>query len=97
MCLNYLQGRDKMISKFKFFHGIINTKFTVQWSPELEHDFNSDYAIDAEEELTRIMSEEISREIDNNVIESITRIINGGSNHGVDYLNHWLRMGDNRA
>jgi hypothetical protein len=43
------------------------------------------------------MSEEISREIDNNIIEELIRRVNGGSNHGIDYLNHWLRIGDNVA
>ena len=35
--------------------------------------------------------------IDEDIIRTITRRINGGSNHGIDYLNHWLRIGDNRA
>jgi predicted chitinase len=86
-----------MVSEFKFFHGIIKTKFTVHWNPEIEQDLNSHYAIDAEAELTRIMSEEIARGIDEEIINTITRRINGGSNHGIDYLNHWLRIGENRA
>ncbi len=43
------------------------------------------------------MSEEIARGIDEDVIRTITRRINGGDNHGIDYLNHWLRIGDNIA
>jgi hypothetical protein len=76
--LNYLQGRDKMINSFKFFHGTVKTKFTVHWNPELDQDLNFYHGIDAEAELTRIMSEEISRGIDEEIIQTITRRINGG-------------------
>jgi hypothetical protein len=34
--------------------------------------------MDAESELTRIMSEEISRRVDEEIIRTITRRINGG-------------------
>jgi Major capsid protein Gp23 len=67
-----------MISRFKFFHGVINTKFTVHWNPEVEQDLNFYHGIDAENELTRIMSEEIARTIDEEIIQTITRRINGG-------------------
>jgi hypothetical protein len=43
------------------------------------------------------MSQEIARGIDEEIINTIVRRINGGSNHGIDYLNHWLRVGENRA
>ncbi len=81
--LNYSQEKDKMIREFKFFHGItIQTEgiqnivrtLRAQWSPELVDDLINVHAIDAEAELTRILSEEIAREMDENVI----RIINGG-------------------
>jgi hypothetical protein len=67
-----------MISSFKFFHGTVKTKFTVHWNPELEQDLNFYHGIDAEAELTRIMSEEISRRVDEEIIRTITRRINGG-------------------
>jgi hypothetical protein len=67
-----------MISIFKFFHGTVKTKFTVHWNPELEQDLNFYHGIDAEAELTRIMSEEISRRVDEEIIRTITRRINGG-------------------
>lgn len=73
-----MQGRDKMISGFKFFHGTVKTKFTVHWNPELEQDLNFHHGIDVEAELTRIMSEEISRAIDEEIIQTITRRMNGG-------------------
>jgi hypothetical protein len=81
--LNYSQGKDKMIREFKFFHGItIQTEgirniirtLRAQWSPELVDDLINVHTINAEAELTRILSEEIAREMDENVI----RIINGG-------------------
>lgn len=104
--LNYLQGRDKMVREFKFFHGITIESNEIQgmvrrlrahWQPEPTEDINSYHNIDAVEELTRMMSEEMSREIDNNIIQELTRRINGGDNHGIDYLNHWMRIGDNRS
>jgi hypothetical protein len=67
-----------MISIFKFFYGTVKTKFTVHWNPELEQDLNFYHGIDAEAELTRIMSEEISRRVDEEIIRTITRRINGG-------------------
>ena len=81
--LNYSQEKDKMIREFKFFHGItIQTEgirniirtLRAQWSPELVDDLINVHTIDVEAELTRILSEEITREMDENVIS----IINGG-------------------
>ena len=51
------------------------------------------YAIDAEAELTRLMSERISEEIDNEIISEliITRNVN------MDYLQRYLDTGGNAA
>jgi len=85
--LNYLQEKDKMIREFKFFHGItIQTEgiqgivrtLRAQWRPELVDDLNYYHNIDAEAELTRIMSAQIAREVDENIVRSLTRILNGG-------------------
>ena len=85
--LNYSQGKDKMIREFKFFHGItIQTEgirniirtLRAQWSPELVDDLINVHAIDAEAELTRLMSEQIVQEIDNEIINIVTGRINGG-------------------
>ena len=90
-----------MVKEFKFFHGVTLESNEIQgmvrrlrahWRPEPIEE-----VIDAEEELTRIMSEEIARGIDEDILRTITRRINGGDNHGIDYLNHWLRIGDNIA
>lgn len=85
--LNYSQEKYKMIREFKFFHGItIQTEgiqnivrtLRAQWRPELVDDLNYYHGIDAEAELTRLMSEQISEEIDNEMINVLTRRINGG-------------------
>ena len=98
-----------MMKKFIFFEGIVDDTFVfnniagdvrrlrAMWTREADVDLNQHHGIDAEAELTRIMSEEIARGVDEDIIRTITRRINGGDNHGIDYLNHWLRIGDNIA
>ena len=102
--LNYLQEKDKMIREFKFFHGVtiqsegiqnIIRTLRAQWRPELVDDLNTVHTIDAEAELTRIMSEQIMEELDNEVVNELTRRINGG-NDNIDYFDRWLNIG-NRA
>ena len=99
------------VKEFKFFYGftidsegiqgIVRT-LQAQWRPELVQDLNAVYAIDAEAELTRLMSERISEEIYNEIIRELTRTINGGdqiriSNVNADYLQRYLNMGGNTA
>jgi hypothetical protein len=104
--LNYSQEKDNNmgVREFRFFHGItiqsegiqnIVRTLRAQWRPELVDDLNTVYSIDAEAELTRIMSEQISEEIDNEIINILTRRINGG-NDNIDYFDRWLNIG-NRA
>ena len=81
-----------MVKNFKFFHGVIRSTLTATWTHQEEELFS----INAEEELTRLMSNEIATTIDDEILRTITRI-NSGDNHGMDYLNHWLRIGENRA
>ena len=75
------------VREFKFFHGVtIQTEgiqrivrtLRAQWRPELIDDLNALHTVDAEAELTRLMSEQISEEIDNEMINILTRRINGG-------------------
>ena len=75
------------VREFKFFHGVtiqsegiqgIIRTLRAQWTPQLEEDLNYYHGIDAEAELTRLMSEQISEEIDNEMINILTRRINGG-------------------
>ena len=75
------------VREFKFFHGItIQTEgiqnivrtLRTQWRPELVDDLTEVYAINAEAELTRLLSGEIARSIDNDIIDELTIRINGG-------------------
>ena len=67
------------------------------WNREVGEDLVQYHGIDAEAELTNIMSQQILNEIDNEIISELTRRINGGGNNDGDYLNYWLNMGGNRA
>ena len=92
------------VREFKFFHGVtIQTEgiqnivrtLRAQWRPELIDDLNTVHTIDAEAELTRLMSDQIVEEIDDEIINILTRRINGG-NDNIDYFDRWLNIG-NRA
>jgi len=92
------------VREFRFFHGItiqsegiqnIVRTLRAQWRPELVDDLNTVHTIDAEAELTRLMSDQIVEEIDNEMINILTRRINGG-NDNIDYFDRWLNIG-NRA
>ena len=81
------QNNNMGVREFRFFHGItiqsegiqnIVRTLRAQWSPDLSDDLNYYHGIDAEAELTRLMSEQIVEEIDNEVINILTGRINGG-------------------
>lgn len=87
-----------MVRNFKFFRGISNNQMTVVWSPQIAQDSNLTETIDAESELTRIMSEEIARTIDNDILNRITIRINSGAQlndlqERADYLGRWMDIG----
>ena len=82
------QNNNMGVREFRFFHGItiqsegiqnIVRTLRAQWRPELVDDLNYYHGIDAEVELTRLMSEQIVEEIDNEVINILTGRINGGN------------------
>jgi hypothetical protein len=77
---------------FKFFHGY-SSSFTAVWMPETD---GREY-YDVTEQLTRHLSNNIAEEIDNEIIRTLTRRINGGGDDNGDYLNYWLNMGGQRA
>lgn len=87
------------MKNFKFFHGIIETRLTAVWTPE--YDGREYYGLDVEQELTRLLSDEIARGIDEEIITRLTRTINGGHNNeiqrNINYLNHWIGIGGQRA
>lgn len=72
----YSQEKDKMIKDFKFFRGISEKQrvFTVQYNNDIVRNFY------AEDELVRLMSQEIANEIDSDIIRRLTERINGGEN-----------------
>lgn len=72
-------------------------RMRAQWTRELIEDLNTLHTIDAEAEITALLSEQIAQEIDDDIVDTITRRINGGDNRGMDYFNHWLRIGNDRA
>jgi len=86
-----------MVRIFKFFHGFSEGDFTLytNGNRRLTVSWDGTTTIDAEDELVRLMSEEISRTIDDEIIDTLTRRINGGGN--LDYLNHWMDIGGQRA
>lgn len=87
-----------MVRNFKFFRGISDDRMTVVWSPQIAQDSNLTETIDVESELTRIMSDEIARTIDNDILNRITRRINGGTHlndlqERANYLGRWMDIG----
>lgn len=87
-----MQGKDKMVRNFKFFHGIISTgRLTAMWTPQ-EDDYDTD--------VIRMMSDEINREIDEQILDSLLGEVDNQfttTNVNVDYLRHYLEIGGNRA
>lgn len=59
--------------KFKFFHGKIKNTIEVQWEPIVPN-----YGMDVESELTTLLSNEIAREIDTNILDRLMEEINRG-------------------
>ena len=81
------QNNNMGVREFRFFHGItiqsegiqrIVRTLRAQWRPELIDDLNTIYTIDAVDELTRLMSEQITEEMDGEIINILTGRINGG-------------------
>lgn len=64
--------------KFTFFKGFSKPTLTASWSEDYDELVGFD-TVNAEEELTRIMSEEIARTIDEDILRRLVREINGGS------------------
>jgi len=62
----------------------VTKKLKAKWTPELGQDLNAYHNLDAEVELTQILSEQIALEIDREIIEDLVR----GSTAGTRY---WSR------
>ena len=52
---------------------VIERKLRVQWSPELAQDVNAFHNIDAEAELTALLSEQVAAEIDREILRDLRR------------------------
>lgn len=87
-------------NNFKFFYGL-RRKLSVVWIPET--DGREYYSGDVEEQFTRLMSRQIANEIDNQIINNLSEMMNVENiqiverNVDVDYLNYYLGMGENIA
>ena len=62
----------------------VTKKLKAKWTPELGQDLNAYHNLDAEVELTQILSEQIALEIDREILEDLVR----GSKAGIRY---WSR------
>ena len=99
--------------QFKFFNGFIDDDFIhlesvnveggvrrlrAMWNPEPIQEIESYHNIDAERELSDILANEILNEIDNEIVRRLTYHVEGRVTEDPSiYLNHWLRIGENRA
>ncbi len=52
--------------------------------------------IDAEDDVVDTLSQRINQEIDNEIIRTLTREVNGDEDN-LRYFNRWLSVGNNRA
>jgi hypothetical protein len=54
---------------FKFFKGQTGVRgLRAEWLPELVQNLNAYHSLDASEELTNMLSNEIAREVDNEIL-----------------------------
>jgi hypothetical protein len=60
-------------------------KLRAKWSPELTQDLNAFHSLDAEQELTALMSEHIAMEIDRQIIRDLK--------NAAPYKRHWDYFG----
>jgi hypothetical protein len=63
----------------------VTKKLKAKWTPELGQDLNAYHNLDAEVELTQILSEQVALEIDREIVEDLVR----GATAGVRY---WSRL-----
>ncbi len=65
-----LRGSDYFLTNtVEVRHGI--RRINAQWSPELAQDIEEYHGINVEEELVRLLSEELAREIDSQIINTL--------------------------
>merc|ERR1712054_539461 len=57
----------------------VSRKLKAKWSPELAQDLNAYHSLDAEVELTQILSEQIALELDREILNDLLVQANGAS------------------
>ena len=57
----------------------VSRKLRARWSPELAQDLNAYHSIDAEVELTRVLSENIALELDREILNDLVQGANGAN------------------
>jgi hypothetical protein len=69
----------------------VTKKLKAKWTPELGQDLNAYHNLDAEVELTQILSEQIALEIDREILEDLIKLAEAGirywSRHPGQFLN----------
>jgi hypothetical protein len=63
---------------FKFLNGYAGPTLVATWTPAVENNLFSSNGIDAERELTSLLSEQIARQIDNDILTQLFRDSNEG-------------------
>jgi len=63
---------------FKFLNGYVGPTLVATWTPAVENNLFSSTGIDAERELTSLLSEQIARQIDNDILTQLFRDANEG-------------------
>ena len=61
----------------------VTKKLKAKWSPELAQDLNAYHNLDAEVELTSILSEQIALEIDQEILADLVKGATAGTFSGV--------------
>jgi hypothetical protein len=59
----------------------VTKKLKAKWTPELGQDLNAYHNLDAEVELTQILSEQIALEIDREILEDLVRGAEAGTRY----------------
>jgi hypothetical protein len=59
----------------------VTKKLKAKWTPELGQDLNAYHNLDAEVELTQILSEQIALEIDREILEDLVKLLRAGTRY----------------
>ena len=90
----FLKGFTKEWHSTQVVNGEVRTLRAV-WSPQLAEDLNTYHAIDAEAELTRILSEQWAQEIDREVMRTMLDTVNTENETDMEVLRGMDVLNDN--